>query len=37
MGEQLTWAFIKGQTKTIATETVAKRNSKSDLAALSPP
>jgi hypothetical protein len=35
MGEQLTWAFIKGQTKTIADESLASRNSKPDSAALS--
>jgi hypothetical protein len=34
MGEQLTWAFIKGQTKAIADEPLASRNPKPDSAAL---
>jgi hypothetical protein len=35
MGEQLTWAFIKGQIKTIANELVARQNQKADSNALS--
>ena len=35
MGEQLTWSFIKGQTKIIANEFVARQNQKPDPAALS--
>lgn len=35
MGEELTWAFIKGQTKNLSGEFAAKQNSKSDPAALS--
>jgi hypothetical protein len=35
MGESLTWAFIKGQTKSIAKESLASRNPKTDSGALS--
>jgi hypothetical protein len=35
MGESLTWAFIKGQTKSIADESVASRNLKPESVALS--